>query len=386
MFLLLLLCAAFAAPSLADGPAGGTVVDPTAQAAPGIDPTDSAPDGTSRRTGTEVTPIFAPIPFKNTQLGWGLVLMAGAIHRFDADTTVKPSTGAVAGFYTENKSWGLMALEMARLQRDRVRLRGLASHVDVRYDFFGIGEEAGDAGRSIGLEQTMDFAVGSALMRIVPGVYGGATLLWIRSEVALREDHGLPAPPPDRDLGATDLLAPGLQAELDTRDDDYWPRRGSLATASASFFAPGLGSSRDFERYLVGYSWYSQLRREALVLALNGSVASSTGDVPFWAIPSVGAGRYGLRGYTQGRYRDRVVTTAQAELRAHGAGRWGATVFGGLAAVAPDLGGLGSAQGLPAAGVGLRFQMTRQYPMHLRADYAWGKNESLLYFSVSEAF
>jgi hypothetical protein len=34
----------------------------------------------------------------------------------------------------------------------------------------------------------------------------------------------------------------------------------------------------------------------------------------------------------------------------------------------------------------VRFQMTRNYPMHLRLDYAWGRKEDLLYFSVGEAF
>lgn len=375
-----------AAGAIADGPPAGAVLEPTVPGTPGIDPTDSASDGSSQRTGTEVTPIFAPIPFRNSQLGWGLMLMAGAIHRFDPDTTFKPSTGAVAGFYTENESWGLMVIEAARLAGDRWRLRGLASHVDVRYDFYGIGEDAGDAGRRLALRQTMDFAVGSALRRVVPGFYGGASLLWIRSDVALQEDLGLTVPPPPKDFGATQLMAPGLVAELDTRDDDYWPSRGSMATGSASFFSLGLGSAREFQRYLAGYSWYLPLRGDALVLALNASAAGSAGDVPFWAIPSVGAGRYGLRGYTQGRYRDRLVTTLQGELREHRAGRWGATVFGGIAQVAPAFDELRNAQVLPAAGLGLRFQLTREYPMHLRADYAWGKNESLFYFSVGEAF
>jgi hypothetical protein len=362
------------------------MADPTVSPVPGIDPTDASSAGTAERTGSAVTPIFAPIPFKNTQLGWGLAVMAGAIHRFEPDTTLKPSTGAIAGFYTENKSWGLMALEMARIAHDTWRLRGLASHVDVRYDFYGIGEDAGNAGHSIGLEQPMDFVVGSVLRRVTPGFYGGATLLWIQSSAQLRDNHGLVVPPSAQDLGFTNLLAPGVQAEFDTRDDDYWPRRGSLASAKANFFASGLGSSREFQRYAIAWSWYSGLPSTALVLATNLNASASMGDVPFWAIPSVGGGAYGLRGYTQGRYRDKLVTTAQAELRAHAKNRWGATVFGGLAQVAPSLGDLRGAEVLPAGGVGLRFQLTRQYPMHMRADYAWGRNGGIFYFSVSEAF
>jgi hypothetical protein len=137
---------------------------------------------------------------------------------------------------------------------------------------------------------------------------------------------------------------------------------------------------------MVTWSWYTELGRPALVLATNINAAAAAGDVPFWAIPSVGAGAYGLRGYTQGRYRDKLVTTAQAELRAHSQGRWGATAFGGLAQVAPDVDGLGNAEVLPAGGAGIRFQITKQYPMHMRADYAWGKNGGIFYFSVNEAF
>jgi hypothetical protein len=41
---------------------------------------------------------------------------------------------------------------------------------------------------------------------------------------------------------------------------------------------------------------------------------------------------------------------------------------------------------LPAGGVGLRYQLTQKYPMHMRLHYAWGRDGGLLYFSVGEAF
>jgi hypothetical protein len=279
-----------------------------------------------------------------------------------------------------------MIVEMARLQQDQWRLRGLAMHADVRYDFFGIGQDAGDAGLSVAIEQTMDVALIAALRRLTPNLYGGASLLWIRTESELLHDHGLPAPPNVEDLATANLLAPGIQLEFDTRDDDYWPSRGSIATLKSNFFTSALGSDSDFERYMAAWCWYTSLRGPTLLLATNASVTAATGEVPFWAIPSVGAGLYGLRGYTQGRYRDNVVTTVQAELRAHSKGRLGATVFGGLAQVGGSVGDLWSAEVLPAGGAGLRFQLTREYPMHMRADYAWGKNGGIFYFSVSEAF
>ena len=380
--LLFLLLIAGSALSAQDRPE--PVVDPTAVQTPGLEPYSVSSDGTSEETGPAITPLFAPIPFRNSQLGWGLAVMAGAIHRFDPDTTLKPSTGALMGFYSENKSWGLMAIEVARLAKDTWRLRGVASHMDIRYDFFGIGEGAGDAGKSLPIEQPMDFAVGAALYRIRPSLYGGASLLWMRSEAKLQEDLGLGIPP--QDLATLQLVAPGIQAEYDTRDNDYWPHHGSIASFKSNFFASGLGSSRDFQRYVAAWSWYNEVRGPALVLATNLNAAWAAGDTPFWILPSVGTGRYGLRGYTQGRYRDNFMTTAQAELRGHTAGRWGGTIFDGLAYVAPSADELDHASPLPAGGLGVRFKLTERYPMHMRADYAWGKNESLFYFSVSEAF
>jgi hypothetical protein len=337
-------------------------------------------------TGSDITPLFAPIPLKDSQIGWGLFLMVGAIHRFDPDTTFKPSTGVVGAFYTENESWGWMAAEMARFHQDRWRVRGMVSHMDIRYDFFGIGEDAGQAGKSVPLRQQMDMAIGSGLRRVSEGLYLGASLVWMRTEVELRSPPaGLP-PPPSNDLARSELVAPGVQAEFDTRDDDYWPRSGSLANARTTFFTEALGSSRDFQRYMFTWSWYKRLRSDALTLATNANSSIAMGDAPFYMLPTIGVGKVGLRGYQQGRYRDRVMTTLQAELRYHSQGRLGAAVFGGFGQVAPSFGDLAQARVLPAGGAGVRFQLARDVPMHLRMDYAWGVDDGLLYFAVSEAF
>lgn len=362
-------------------------LDPAVAPTPGIDPTEVDQGEAPRKTSKRFTPFAAPIPFKNSQVGWGAFVMVGLIHRFDADTTLKPSTGAGGGFYTENESWGVMAIEAARLQHDAWRLRGMLSHMDIRYDFFGIGEDAGTAGVSVPLRQKMDLAVGSALHRVVANFYAGASVLWMQSTIGLREDLPPELPPlPELEGSRGELFAPGLQAEYDSRDDDYWPSHGSLGVLKGLFFVDALGATQVFQRYVASWSLYAPIRGERLVLATNLSGAAAAGDVPFFMLPSVGTGRNGLRGYTQGRYRDKVMITAQTEARFHTEGRFGATVFAGFGQVAPRLGDLGDALVLPAGGLGLRYQLTRQFPMHMRLDYAWGRDGNLLYFSVAEAF
>jgi hypothetical protein len=382
---ILLAVLVIAAPARSDE--GVALGDPRmAGAPPSVDPAANLPESATPPSGSGVTPVFAPIPFKNSQLGWGLTLMVGLIHRFDPDTTLKPSTGALVGFYSDNKSWGVMGLELARLKKDTWRLTGLGAHFDLRYDFYGIGEAAGDAGVALPVDQALTMAVGSGLRRVTHGLYAGAAVLWMRSDVAVVDTSGSGTAPTEDELKRIDLVAPGLQVEYDSRNDDYWPKRGSYALLRSTFFTPGLGSEREFQRYALGWSWYGTLRPDRLVLAANVNAAGVAGDAPFWAIPSVGAGSSGLRGYTQGRYRDKLVTTLQAALRGHTAGRWGANAFFGIAKVAPSFDDLGDAEVLPAGGAGLRYQLTDKYPMHMRADYAWGKKEGILYLSVGEAF
>jgi hypothetical protein len=159
-----------------------------------------------------------------------------------------------------------------------------------------------------------------------------------------------------------------------------------VAKLKGWFFTDQLGGSRNFQRYFGGWSWYTTLRDRRFVLATNANASAAAGDAPFYALPSVGAGLYGLRGYTQGRYRDKVMITAQTEARYHGEGRVGATAFAGFGQVAPTFGDLGKSLVLPAGGLGLRYQLTREFPMHLRLDYAWGRNGNLFYFAVAEAF
>jgi hypothetical protein len=91
----------------------------------------SEPGDEAARAGAGVTPLVAPLLFRNSQIGWGAALLVGLIHRFDPDTTVKLSTGAITGLVSENGSWGVMGLEAARFGRDTWRARGVAGYMDL---------------------------------------------------------------------------------------------------------------------------------------------------------------------------------------------------------------------------------------------------------------
>jgi len=361
------------------------VIDPTMVDVPSLDPTAEAVPGSSRHTsGKRVTPLIAPIPFHNSQIGWGGVLMFGLIHRFDPDTTLKPSTGAIGVMASENGSWGVMAVEVARFKQDAWRARGMANYLDMHYDFYGIGVDAGESGRSVPLAQTFFMTAGVLLRRVAANVYLGASMIFLETTIDLPDSLG-PGLPPVPDQSRAQLLAPGIQGEFDSRDNDYWPSHGSLAELKARFFSTAAGESGSFQRYQVAWSWYNGLKGRDLVLATNINACAAPGDPPFYGLCMLGNGRYNMRGYTQGRYRDHYGNVFQAELRGH-RGRGGAVVFAGVGQVAESGQDIFDAPLLPAGGLGLRYQLTKKYPMHMRLDYAWGRDGGLLYFSVGEAF
>src|SRR3954454_16461049 len=178
--------------------------DPTA-APPVTEPIEE-----TARGGAGVTALVAPLPFRNSQLGWGAALMVGLIHRFDADTSIKPSTGAVVGLASENGSWGVMATEMARLARDTWRARGAVGYMDLKYDFYGVGVDAGEAGVSVPLNQTVFLASGALLRHVVSGLYVGGQILWLMTTVSLQDSVG-PIQPEVPNQAQTELFAGGLE-------------------------------------------------------------------------------------------------------------------------------------------------------------------------------
>ena len=106
-------------------------------------------------------------------------------------------------------------------------------------------------------------------------------------------------------------------------------------------------------------------------------------DAPFFLFPAFGQGS-DLRGYQTGTYRDRFLFAAQAEYRHRFTSRLGAVAFAGVGTVAPDLFEWGTT--LPSVGFGARIVLAPKNDVCLRIDYAWGRDESIYYVGIGEAF
>ena len=137
---------------------------------------------------------------------------------------------------------------------------------------------------------------------------------------------------------------------------------------------------------------YSQffLLAKPLVLGLDIQEQSLTGGrSPFYLLPELGSDGM-MRGYYEGRYRDRNLIAGQAELRYRFAKRFALAGFAGTGEVSDSQ--FSVPQLKPNYGGGIRYFFDVQKGLTIRMDYGVGEKpageprESGLYIALGEAF
>ena len=121
------------------------------------------------------------------------------------------------------------------------------------------------------------------------------------------------------------------------------------------------------------------------VLAFNGALILSSGNVPFHQMPVIG-GTKRLRGYLEGKYSDNNLAVLQSEYRFPIYKRLGAVVFGGVGEVAATPLGWSISTIRYNYGGGLRYMVDKAQRINLRADYGFGCHSQGFYLTMGEAF
>lgn len=187
--------------------------------------------------------------------------------------------------------------------------------------------------------------------------------------------------------GAAGGLSSGLGYRL------MWDTRGNVLTPAAGgaylsltqlFFGPALASDYRFSRLeLDARTYFRTFPRQ--VLALQGYAQLHTGNPPFRLMGLLGGERI-MRGYYYGRYRGRNLLAVQAEYRLPLFWRFGAVAFAGVGDVADRLSTFRLDSLKHSVGGGIRIRVDDEEQIHLRADYAVGRDSSGFYLGFGEAF
>ena len=95
-------------------------------------------------------------------------------------------------------------------------------------------------------------------------------------------------------------------------------------------------------------------------------------------------GSHNMRGYFEGRYRDKCEADVCVELRQHIWHRNGIVAWVGAGTVFPKFSALRFSKILPNYGIGYRWEFKKR--VNVRLDLGFGRHQTGFIFSINEAF
>ena len=178
----------------------------------------------------------------------------------------------------------------------------------------------------------------------------------------------------------------GASITYDTRNDAFAPDNGVFLQGSFNHFTGLFGSDFKYTNYIIDTRGFIKIYKKQ-VLALQGYAFFNSGDVPLRSLASLG-GANSMRGYYDGRYRDKNQAILQAEYRVPVYRRLGAVAFGGIGNVSSNCDFLSISALKYSYGGGLRIGLTKSEKLNLRLDYgvSRGARSQGFYFQLGEAF
>jgi hypothetical protein len=322
-------------------------------------------------------PVLSYLP--ETGLGGG----ASAGLHLHVEGAARPTSLFATALYTTERQ-GLLDLAVDSTLPGGTVLGARARALHYPDRFYGIGPQTQAwqmehfTRRSVELVASAEFPV-----PFLPGVRVGPRLDLRAEQITDKDPGGQLAAGAVPGANGSSSVAGGVSATWDTRDQPFWPSRGSLVQAWYVYAAEGMARNGAFGRGVLELRHFAPLGG-GRVLGLHAYGERASGEVPFTLLPRLGNTRF-LRGIREGRYRDDVVWALQSELRSPLWWRISGVAFAAVGDVAPRLDAIRIADPKVAGGAGLRYRLTDE-GANVRVDVAMSRFGTQLYVLVLEAF
>ncbi|MFC2083964.1 BamA/TamA family outer membrane protein [Bacteroidota bacterium] len=176
----------------------------------------------------------------------------------------------------------------------------------------------------------------------------------------------------------------GINIVWDTKNFLYLPTSGLYYYFSSTFYSKSIGGDFDFNEFIFDLRNFAEIDTNHII-ATQFYGRFARGNPPFYELPKLG-GSANMRGYYEGRYRDRNYITFQIEYKTLLFWKIGGVIFGGIGDVSPGINDFQLRNIKYSYGFGLRYIFDLKERLTVRADLGFGKNTSGVYFSVHEAF
>lgn len=323
--------------------------------------------------------IGGPHYASDTKFGLGMV--AAGLYRTDPNDSILPPSNvslfgdvSSVGFYM----LGVRGNHIAPAGRYRIDYH--LYFYSFPSDFWGIGYEMGDNDdNKSDMKRWQAQAEASFLFRVADNFYVGPMAAY---DYVIGKQIERPELLQGMDKHTWNVGV-GVSLVYDNRDNLTNPHRGIYLNLKQMFRPEFMGNDYAFSTTHFRFDAYQRLSK-GTILAEDFGANLNFGN-PSWGMMAELGGTSSMRGYYEGRYRDKHSLEATVELRQHVWKRNGIVVWSGAGTVFPKFSALRSRQILPNAGVGYRWEFKKN--VNVRLDYGFGKSgQSGFLFNINEAF
>lgn len=323
--------------------------------------------------------IGGPHYATDTKLGIGLVA-AGLYRSVSNDTLLPPSNVSLfsdistVGFY-------LLGIRGTHIfPQDRYRTDYTVYFYSFPCKYWGMGYDNGNRPENESEMKRWQARIkGSFLWNLGNNIYTGPVMAF---DYVAGRDIERPELLEGMDRHTVNFGA-GVTFMYDTRDNLTNPHKGFYVNLTQIFRPKFLGNDYAFSSTELQMDAYQRPWKGA-VLAEDFRTALNFGN-PSWGMMAMLGNSNSMRGYYEGRYRDKHKIEATVELRQHIWKRNSMVAWVGAGTVFPKFDKIRFSHILPNYGIGYRWEFKKN--VNVRLDYGFGKGgQSGFLFNINEAF
>lgn len=324
-----------------------------------------------------------PGPHYSATTGLGLGIIGTATYSTDRADSLLPRSNA--SIYTDMTTGGFFLIGLKGnhiFPRERFRLDYKLNLSTFTTSFWGIGYAQADMDENeTNYRRNRITALARFMVKLAPNTYFGPLVNYRFYQARdVEEEKKYLWYGESLSLSAYTI---GASFTYDSRDFMLNASKGIFLQIDQTFTPRFLGNGdHAFSTTEITLSGYQKVWKGGILAGeLHGQF--NYGNTPWCLLSEIGSNDR-MRGYYEGRYRDKNLVEGQIELRQHIKGRNGVVAWGALANVFDDFKNAAMRKTLPNAGVGYRWEFKKG--INVRIDYGLTRNGGGFIFSLNEAF
>lgn len=319
-------------------------------------------------------------PHYSSDTKFGIGLVAAGLYRNDTVNLQLPPSDVSLYFDATTSMFfeiGVSGNHIFKNDRARIQYDVNISHVTTKFWGIGYDMDINDANESK-YKYIASEATAAYVWQVAPGLFIGPDAIFNYIHARNRQKPELW----NGENPCTFNFGAGFTLQYDSRDVITSASKGALVRLDQLFLPRFMFNSSAFSMTELRFNYYHTLWRDA-VIACEFHTRLTYGNTP-WSMLGTLGGSHNMRGYFEGRYRDKCEADACIELRQHIWHRNGLVAWIGAGTVFPKFSALRIKKILPNYGVGYRWEFKKK--VNVRLDLGFGRHQTGFIFSINEAF